>query len=285
MPDQHAEMPFLDHLEELRWRLLKSLLAIAVGTALGWFVAQHFDLLGLLKRPIAPLLPDGRLVFTSPTEPLLLTLKLAFVVGLLVASPVVAYQAWAFLAPALYQREKRMIVPALTAGVGLFLLGAAAGYRWVLPAALRVLFEFQRADLAPFITVDRYFAFATQLVVAFGVVTELPLVVAILAALGLVTPQFLARHRRYAVVIGALVAAFLTPPDALSMLLMLVPLLLLYEVSILCAWVAVRRRNRRQAAGAAGITTPLVLLVASVGLAATGPLAAQQPAPARPDTA
>ncbi len=276
-------MPFLDHLEELRWRLLKSLLAIAVGTALGWFLAQHFDLVGLLKRPIAPLLPDGRLVFTSPTEPLLLTLKLAFVVGVLLASPVVVYQAWAFLAPALYQRERRLIVPALTAGLGLFLLGAAACYRWVLPAALRVLFEFQRADLAPFITIDRYFAFATQLVVAFGVVTELPLVVTILAALGLVTPQFLARHRRYAVVIGALVAAFLTPPDALSMLLMLVPLLLLYEVSIFCAWVASRRRAKR--AGAAGVTAPLALLVAGLGLAAAGAGAAQQPAPATPDTA
>ncbi len=281
-------MPFLDHLEELRWRLLKSLLAIAVGTALGWFLVQHFDLVGLLKRPIAPLLPDGRLAFTSPTEPLMLTLKLAFGVGLLVASPVVIYQAWAFLAPALYDREKRLIVPALTAGLGLFMLGATACYLWVLPAALRVLFEFQRADLAPFITIDRYFSFATQLVVAFGVVTELPLVMAILAALGLVTPQFLARHRRYAVVLAALVAAFLTPPDALSMIMMLVPLLLLYEVSILCAWIASRRRGRRQAAGTAGTSTPLALLVAGLGLAAAGSALAQQPRPAppppRPDT-
>ena len=119
-----ADMPFLDHLEELRWRLLKSLLAVALGTALGWFLVQHFDVLGLLKRPIAPFLPDGRLVFTSPTEPLVLTLKLAFVAGLVAASPVLVYQAWAFLAPALYARERRVIGPALTVGILLFMGGA-----------------------------------------------------------------------------------------------------------------------------------------------------------------
>ncbi len=268
-----GEMPFLDHLEELRWRLLKSLLAIALGSAAGWFVVQRFDIIGILKRPIAPLLPDGRLVFTSPAEPLMITLKFAFFVGLLLASPVVIYQIWAFLAPALYEREKRLIVPALSVGVVLFLIGAAACYLWVLPAALEVLFGFQRNDLAPFITVDRYFSFAAQLIIAFGVVTELPLVVAILAALGLVTPQFLTRHRRYAIVISAVVAAFLTPPDALSMLMMLVPLLLLYEISIFCAWVAVRRRARRAAA-----TGPAALALL-VCCAAAGRLAAQQPPP------
>ena len=246
--EKRAEMPFLDHLEELRWRLLKSLLAIALGTGVGWFVVERFHLLDLLKRPIAPFLPDGRLVFTSPTEPLMLTLKLAFVVGLVVAAPVIVYQVWAFLAPALYDRERQVIVPAFSAGLVLFLIGAAACYVWVLPAALRVLFGFQSADLAPFITIDRYFSFAIQLIVAFGVVAELPLVVTVLAVFGLITPRFLVRHRRYAIVIAAVVAAFLTPPDALSMTMMLVPLLLLYEVSILCAWLVSRRRERREAA-------------------------------------
>ena len=273
-------MPFLDHLEELRWRLLKSLLAVALGTALGWFLVQHFDVLGLLKRPIAPFLPDGRLVFTSPTEPLVLTLKLAFVAGLVAASPVLVYQAWAFLAPALYARERRVIGPALTVGILLFMGGALACYRWVLPAALEVLFQFQRNDLAAFITVDRYFSFATQLIVAFGVVAELPLVVTILAAFGVVTPQFLARHRRYAIVIAAVVAAFLTPPDALSMLLMLGPLLLLYEVSILGAWIVTRRRT--PTAGGSG-TAALVLWLAIAAAGGAGRLDAQ--APTRPDSA
>ena len=122
MPDQasRGEMPFLDHLEELRWRLLYSLGALVIGTVAGWFIVQHVNVLELLKRPIAPYLPDGRLVFTSPTEPFLLTLKIAFAVGVVIASPVVVYQIWAFLSPALYQRERRVVVPALAVGVVLF---------------------------------------------------------------------------------------------------------------------------------------------------------------------
>src|SRR5256886_10125215 len=236
-------MPFLDHLEELRWRILYSLAAVLVCSVIGWLVVQHVDVIGLLKRPIAPLLPGGRLLFTSPTEPFFITLKFAFALGLLLASPVVIYEAWPFLAPALYDRERRLIVPALSVGVVLFLLGAGVAYEWVLPRALAVLFSFQRNDLAPIITADNYFGFAAQIMIAFGLVTELPLVVVILAALGLVTPQFLARNRRYALVIAAFAAALLTPPDAISMLLMIGPLVLLYEVSIWCAWV--RSEERR----------------------------------------
>ena len=275
-PTSRGEMPFLDHLEELRWRLLYALGAIVIGTVAGWFIVQHVDILEVLKRPIAPFLPDGRLVFTSPAEPFLLTLKIAFAVGLVLASPVVVYQLWAFLAPALYQRERRIIVPALIVGVMLFGLGAFAAYSYALPAALRVLFDFQRADLAPVITIDRYFGFAIPFIMAFGAITELPLVITILAALGVVTPQQLSRHRRWAVMIGAIAAALLSPPDALSMIMMLVPILLLYEVSIWCAWVAARRRARRLAASSA----PLVLL-AFVALAV--PARAQQvPAPRAP---
>ena len=269
-------MPFLDHLEELRWRILWSLVAIVVGTIVGWLLLGKIDIIEVLKRPIAPYLPGGRLVFTSPAEPFMLTLKVAFALGCLLASPIVIYEIWAFLSPALYARERRLIVPALAIGVVLFLAGAAACYQWLLPAALKVLLGFQRADLSAMITIDRYFAMAVPFVVGCGLVAELPLVVTILAALGVVTPQFLARQRRYAIVIAAFLAALLTPPDAVSMLLMLVPLLLLYEISIWCAWVASRRRARRIAAA----TMVLVVL----GL---GSLHAQNPPPPPPrrDTA
>jgi len=150
-----GEMPFLDHLEELRWRILWSLIAVVVGTVVGWWLLDKVDIIEILKRPIAPYLPGGRLVFTSPAEPFMLTLKVAFALGCLVASPVVIYQIWAFLAPALYEREKRLIVPALTVGVVLFLAGAAAAYLWVLPRALRVLLSLQRQDLAPIITATK----------------------------------------------------------------------------------------------------------------------------------
>ena len=266
-------MPFLDHLEELRWRILWSLLAIIVGTIAGWLLLDRIDIIELLKRPIAPYLPGGRLTFTSPAEPFMLTLKVAFALGCVVASPVVIYQIWAFLSPALYEREKRLIVPALAVGVVLFLGGAIACYEWLLPAALKVLLNFQRTDLTAMITIDRYFGMAIPFVIGCGLVAELPLVVTILASLGIVTPQFLSRQRRYAIVIAAFLAALLTPPDAVSMLLMLGPLLLLYEVSIWCAWVASRRRARRIAAAT------VVVLVLGVGS-----LDAQHPPPAPPPT-
>src|SRR5262245_20838369 len=266
-----GEMPFLDHLEELRWRILWSLLAIFVGTIVGWFLLDKVDIIEVLKRPIAPYLPGGRLIFTSPAEPFMLTLKVAFGLGCLLASPAVVYQVWAFLAPALYEREKRLIVPALAVGVILFLAGALACYQWLLPAALRVLLGFQRADLSAMITIDRYFGMAVPFVIGCGLIAELPLVVTILASLGIVTPQFLGRQRRYAIVIAAFLAAILTPPDAVSMMLMLVPLLLLYELSIWCAWIASRRRARRMAAAT------MVLLLLGVGS-----LRAQNPTPPPP---
>jgi len=266
-----GEMPFLDHLEELRWRILWSLLAILVGTIVGWWLLDKVDIIEVLKRPVAPYLPGGKLIFTSPAEPFMLTLKVAFALGCLVASPVIIYQIWAFLAPALYEREKRLMVPALAVGVVLFLAGAIACYQWLLPAALKVLLGFQRTDLTAMITIDRYFGMAIPFVVGCGLVAELPLVVTILAALGIVTPQFLKRQRRYAIVIAAFLAAILTPPDAVSMMLMLGPLLLLYEISIWCAWVASRRRARRVAAA-------MVVLV----LLGAGSLRAQNPRPAPP---
>ena len=266
-----GEMPFLDHLEELRWRILRSLLAIVAGTVLGWFLLDKIDIIDILKQPIAPYLPGGRLIFTSPAEPFMLTLKVAFALGCLVASPLIIYQIWAFLAPALYERERRLIVPALAVGAVLFLAGAIACYEWLLPAALKVLIGFSRSDLTPMITIDRYFAMAVPFVAGCGLVAELPLVVTILAALGIVTPQFLGRQRRYAIVIAAFLAAILTPPDAVSMMLMLVPLLLLYEISIWCAWVASRRRARRMAAA-----TLLLLLLGA------GSVQAQNPPPPPP---
>ena len=271
-------MPFLDHLEELRWRLLKTLLAVLVGTVLGWFVVERIDVIGLLMRPIAPHLPGGRLNYTSPTDPFFITLKFAFIVGLVVTSPYVLYQVWAFLAPALYEREKRIVVPALVSGMFLFMLGAAGGYFLVLPRALAVLLGFQNQALQPIITADRYFGFAAQIILAFGAVTELPLVIIILTSLGLVTPAGLRRNRRYALLVAAALAAFLTPPDALSMLMMMVPLLLLYEVGIWCAWVVTRRKARAALrAGASG-----AIIVAALAWPARGASAQQ---PVRPDTA
>src|SRR2546426_3438708 len=173
-PPPRGEMPFLDHLEELRWRILWSLLAIFVCTIVGWWLLGRIDIIEVLKRPIAPYLPGGRLVFTSPAEPFMLTLKVAFALGCLVASPVVIYQNWAFLSPALYERERRLIIPALAVGVVLFLAGAIACYQWLLPAALKGLIGFQRSDLTGVITIDRYFRMAGPFFVGWGAVAGRP---------------------------------------------------------------------------------------------------------------
>jgi sec-independent protein translocase protein TatC len=249
-----GEMPFLEHLEELRWRLLRSAIALVIGSIIGWVVVTHFDVLGILMRPIAAALPTHKLMVTGPAEGFFITMKLAVAVGLVLASPVLIYQAWAFLVPALYDRERRVIVPSLLAGVVLFAAGAAAAYFLVLPRALDMLLSFQREHLEPIITADRYFAFAIPLVLAFGGITELPLVMIILAGFGLVNAKFLARNRRYALVVAALIGAFLAPPDALSMIVMMVPMLLLYEVSIWCVWIVGRRRARAASEAAVDVT-------------------------------
>src|SRR5258705_12613426 len=278
MMTPRGEIPFLAHAGGRRWALLWRLAAIVGGTVLGWVLLDKIDIIDILKRPIAPYLPGGRLVSETPAEPFMLTLKVAFALGCVVASPVVIYQIWAFLSPALYERERRLIVPALAVGVVLFLAGAIACYQWLLPAALKVLLGFQRTDLTAMITIDRYFGMADPFVVGCGLVAELPLVVTILASLGIVTLQFLGRQRRYAIVIAAFLAALLTPPDAVSMMLMLGPLLLLYELSIWCAWVASRRRARRIAAATMVV---LVLGLGGASLHAQNP----PPRPARRDTA
>jgi len=275
MTGSPGEMPFLDHLEELRWRILRALAAVVVGFGLGLWLVQRFQLVGLLKQPIAPYLTGagGKLVVTSPTEPVMIVFKLGFLVGLVLASPIILWQLWAFLAPALYAREKRALVPALFTGLLLFLTGVAVAYVLVVPPALRVLFSFQTEAIQPFITYDAYFDFVLQVVLALGISFELPLVIIILAWLEVIGPGELARFRRFAVV-GAFIAGALLSPgaDLVSMVMMTLPLLLLYEVGYAGA-VVIQRRRRKAAAIAA-----LVLL----GLGLSGATAeAQVPAQRR----
>src|SRR5688572_16004474 len=257
-----GEMPFLDHLEELRFRILRSLAAIVVGFGIGLWAVQQFQLVSLLKAPIAPYLLDGKLIVTSPTEPVMIVFKLGFLVGLVLASPVILWQLWAFLAPALYEREKKALVPALFVGMVLFLTGAVLAFQFVVPPALRVLFSFQTEAIAPFITYDAYFGFVLQVVLALGISFELPLVIIILSWLGVVGPVELNRFRRYAVVLSFVAGAVLSPgADLLSMVMMTVPLILLYEVGV--AGSAIIERRRRRAAALAA------LLLLALGAGAT----------------
>lgn len=284
-------MSFLDHLEELRIRIFRAGAAIMVGVIAGWFLVQRFHLVTVLKAPIAPYLPDGKLVVLSPTEPLMIVLKLAIIIGCLLASPVVIWQVWGFLSPALYARERKIVVPALMAGVGLFLVGAVLAFIFVVPQALSVLFSFQTDSLATMITFEKYFDFVVQLMVAMGVSFELPMVIIILASFGLVTPAALNRFRRVAIILSLVAGAVLSPgTDVFSMLMLSVPLILLYEVGFLGSIVVWRRKLRS--------TTSAVILL-GLALAGAGraeaqvrpggqvrpPISIHRPTVTRPDTA
>ena len=207
MSGPSGEMPFLDHLEELRSRILRSLVAVVVAFVLGLWLVQRFQLVSLLKTPIAPYLTGGKLIVTSPTEPVMIVFKLGFLVALVLASPVILWQTWAFLAPALYAREKRALVPSLFVGLVLFLTGMVLAYLFVVPQALRVLFSFQTEAIAPFITYDAYFGFVLQVTMALGISFELPLVIIILSWLGVIGPSDLNRFRRFAVVLAFIAGA------------------------------------------------------------------------------
>lgn len=246
-----AEMPFLDHLEELRWRILWSLMALAVAVGIAFWLVMRFDVLGVLILPIQPYLPGGKLGYLSPADPFMVTLKLALVVGLILAFPVIVYQVWAFVAPALTKEEKRSIVPALYLGTVLFAAGVAGAYFFVLPATLKFFMNFQVESMTASIVAPAYLGFVVKLLLAFGILFELPVVVLVLASLGLVTSAWLRSKRRWAIALGAVVASLITPGDFVLMTaFMMIPLLMLYEVSILLARVVERRRERLAAADA-----------------------------------
>jgi Tat protein translocase TatC len=266
-------MPFLEHLEELRQRLVRTLLALVAGFLVGYWAVQRFQVVNLLKAPIAPYLTvtSGKLVVTSPTEAVMITLKLALIVGLVIVSPYIIYQIWGFLSPALYSKEKRLVVPALLAGTVMFVAGSAFGFMVLLPQSLPILFSFQSEGLENLITFQEYFSFVVQLVLAMGLSFEIPLVIMLLTALGIVDPGGLNRFRRFAIVLSATAGAILSPgTDVLSMVLMTVPILLLYELGFVGSWLIHRRRSARAAAAAA---------ILCLALLTPGALRGQQPTP------
>ena len=255
-----GEMPFLDHLEELRSRILRSLGALVVGFGAGFWLVQRFKLVNFLQGPIAPYLPDGKLTVLSPTDPVMITFKLAFVTGLVLASPIIIWQIWGFLSPALYDKERKALVPSLFVGLLLFLLGAAFAWIVIVPKAISVLLTFQSGAFNLMFTYDAWFSFVLQILLAMGISAELPLLLIILTALGLTNPAALNRFRRVAIVLSCVAGAFLSPgTDIVSMLMMTVPLILLYEVGIAGSILVHRRRLKRAAATAALIIAGLAI--------------------------
>src|SRR6202171_1044769 len=295
-----TEMPFLDHLEELRRRLFWIAGAIVIGVVIAFALLSRLDIIRLLERPILPLRHGQKLIYTHPGTSFHILLNASLALGILLASPVIVGQIWGFLAPALYAHEKRVVVPVLIAMVALFLAGVALSYFVVLPLTLQFLMSIESTALTPLISATEYFDFAISMCVAFGVVFEVPIAILALTALGLVTPQFLSKYRRHAVVVCLTAAAFITPgADPYSLFALAIPLYVLYELSVFVAIFAYRKRQKRRdridaeeivpeaPAKSSAVPRSLYVLIVAVLLLPDGRVFAQLPrAPVpRPQTA
>lgn len=241
-PDPSA-MSLLEHLEELRWRLLWSLAAVVAGGLAGFFFAP--PILEALLRPL------GQAVFLTPAEGFMTHVKVGLVVGGVAASPVVVYQVLAFVLPGLDAGERRVLLGLLAPAALLFAAGVAFAYTLVLPGIFRFFLGYAGPRLAPQISVAAYVSFVLGLVVPFGLVFQMPLAAWGLARLGFITPAGLRRARRYAVLAIFVAAGFLTPPDVMSQLFMAAPMLVLYELAVRVAAHGARAhaRARRSALG------------------------------------
>jgi len=229
------------HLLELRLRVMRALLAL--GAAFIAAVPFANDLYGWLSEPLLRFLPEGgQLIAIDVASPFFAPIKLAFVVALLVAMPAVLYQAWAFVAPGLYRHEKRMALPLLVASVLLFYLGLAFAYYVLLPTIFAFLTATVPAGVAMMTDINAYLSFVLVMVIAAGLAFELPIAVLVAILLEWVTPAQLSEWRGYVIVAIAILAALLTPPDGLSMILLMIPMWLLYEVGLLIGRLLVRRK-------------------------------------------
>lgn len=238
------EMPFLDHLEELRWRILKSLAAIVAMALLCLFFSNH--LLTFLLRPARSLDSPPQLMFLKPVGMFMVRLEIGLVGGLVIALPFVLYQAWLFIGPGLFEHERRYVPAIIGASVVCFLLGAALAYFVVIPIALRFMIRMGTESIEPRWDINAYIGFLLRLLVAFGAVFQLPILSYFLSKIGVLTPRFLRKGRAYAIVVIFVLAALLTPPDVLSQLFMALPLIVLYEVSILVSSVATRTSRKEK---------------------------------------
>lgn len=220
----------VDHLTELRTRLVYSLYAFVVMTGFAWAFSEYiFD---FVRAPITPYLPQKGLVFTAPTDKFMAHLKVSMLAGIITSCPIWIYQVWRFIEPGLYNKEKKYGRFFILFGIVLFLIGVSFAYFLVLPAAFKVLLSFGGTVDVPMITINDYLSFFMMTTLVFGAAFEMPLALTILGLMGIVSSAGLRRTRRYAIVGISVVAALFTPPDIISMLLLGIPLWILYEISI-----------------------------------------------------
>ena len=232
--DEDDKLPFTTHLEELRKRLITCFIAVGIGFAASYGFKEI--LFQILVRPLTKVMKTGdTLIFTGLPEAFFTYLKVAFLSGLMLAAPVVIYQFWMFVAPGLYEKEKRLLLPIVFLSTLFFLGGALFGYFIVFPWGFKFFLGFATDTIRPLPSMKEYLGFSAKLLLAFGLVFELPLVITFLAKLGLVSVAFLKKNRKYAILLFFAGAAILTPPDVVTQIMMAIPLMLLYEISIIGA--------------------------------------------------
>ena len=236
-------MSLVEHLTDLRYRLVKCLQGIFIGMALSLYFSDK--LMAIIRKPILPFLGEGGgLVFTGVMDKFMAHLKVGALMGLILSCPYWLYHVWKFISPGLYKNERKYAAGFIIAGTILFLLGVAFVYFFVYPTAFEYLLTFGGDADKPMITINDYLGFFAMTTIMFGVSFELPLILVILALMGVIDEAFLRRNRRYAFVVLAFVAAILTPPDVISMGMMLIPLYILYESSIIVIRILKKPENK-----------------------------------------
>ncbi len=240
-PEDDQEMTFFEHLGDLRARLLRSILALVPAVAIAWFFKKEIK--DFLIAPLKPAwerldLPgEAVLRFAGPADAFMMYMKNSIIVGLLLASPWIFWQLWMFISPGLYKKEKTLAVPFIVASTVCFVGGAVFGYKLVFPEAFTVLLGFSDETLVATLFVKDYMPFFRRMLLAFGVVFEVPVIVAFLAGAGIVTWRQLLQFSRWWIIVAAFISMLLTPQDVYTMVMMLVPLVLLYFVGVGVAYV------------------------------------------------
>lgn len=232
-PSEEQQQSLIEHLTELRQRLIYSAVFILIGFFAAWGFSEHiFD---VIRKPIAPFLKtdSGGLVFTAPMDKFMAHLKISILAGVVLSCPLWIYQLWKFVAPGLYQNERRWAMGFVGFGSLLFLTGVSFVYFVVYPMAFEFLMNFGGSVDVPMITISDYISFFITTTLVFGVAFEMPLILTFLGMVGIIDARFLSEKRRYAIVLLAALSAIFTPPDVISMLLMMIPMVLLYEISVI----------------------------------------------------
>ena len=242
MTEKNISMPFLDHLEELRWRLVKSLGSVLVGAVVTFYFID--PLIDFLIRPTQKLATPMDLQVLKVQGMFMIKWGIALIGGIVLAIPVLTYQIWKFIAPGLYMNERRYVAPLIIFTYLSFLIGLTFAYTVIIPFSLDFFTSVGMEGIQNNFSINYYFNFITWLMIGSGLIFELPVLVFILSIFGLLTPAFMSHYRRHSIVFILLLSALITPPDPVSLVLMSIPLMLLYELSIGVSWLV--NRNKKE---------------------------------------